>query len=76
MNRKDNFLAGHGMTPEQQHAAVMNASAVPASDFEGEYEPLEGFTYNPNSLFSRVMWEARMRKATGIPKISDEEEEG
>ena len=75
-NRKTgkDFLSKHGMTAANQQAAVMRASAVPASDFEGEYEPLEGFTYNPNSLLSRVMWESRMRQATGIPKLDKEEE--
>lgn len=68
--RTDDFLAGHGMTPEQQHGATMRAAAVPVSDFEGEY--YDGLTYNPNSYFSRVMWEARMRKATGIPKLGDQ----
>lgn len=66
------ILAEHGMTTEQQHGATMRAAAVPVSDFEGEYAPLEGFTYNPNSLFSRRMWEYRMRMATGIPKLGDQ----
>lgn len=65
--RKDDFLAASGMTPEQQHAAVMNAAAVPVSDFEGENYIPPG-TYNENSLLSRVMWESKMRKQTGIPK--------
>ena len=68
---KEDFLAGHGMDPTQQKAAGMNAAAVPVSDFEGEYDPIPGYTYNTNSLLSRVMWESKMRKSTGIPKVSD-----
>ena len=36
-NNKD-FLEAGGMTKAEQHAATMRAAAVPASDFEGEYE--------------------------------------
>ena len=70
---KEDFLSEHGMTPTQQFVAERHAAAVPASDFEGEYDPIPGYTFNTNSLLSRVMWESRMRKATGIPKVSDDE---
>jgi len=71
---ENDLLAEHGMTPEQQHGATMRAAAVPVSDFEGEYAPLEGFTYNsPGAQFlQRVLWEAQMRRATGIAKLGDQ----
>lgn len=71
-NNKD-FLAGHGMSSMEQHGAVMRAAAVPASDFEGEYEGPGTYTSPSARFLQRKTWESRMRKATGIPKVSDEE---
>lgn len=62
MSRKDNFLAGHGMTPAEQHAAVMRAAAVPVSDFEGEYQGPGTYTSKGAELLKRKAWESRMRK--------------
>ena len=69
--RKD-FLEQHGMSKEQQHGANMRASAVPASDFEGEYKGPGTYNSPGAQLLQRILWEARMRGATGIPKISDD----
>lgn len=33
---KEDFLSSHGMTPEQQHTAEMNAANVPVSELEWE----------------------------------------
>ena len=71
MSRKDNFLAASGMTPEEQHAAVMRASAVPASDFEGEYEPVGTYDSPSARMLQRRLWESRMRKQTGIDKVKE-----
>jgi hypothetical protein len=68
---REDFLAGHGMDPIQQKAAEMNAAAVPVSDFEGEYESSGSSNSPAAQLLQRVMWESRMRKSTGIPKVSD-----
>ena len=71
---EDNTLTKHGMTIEQQHGATMRAAAVPVSDFEGEHAPLEGFTYNsPGAqLLQRILWEAQMRRATGMSKLGEQ----
>lgn len=58
---KEDFLAGHGM----------NAAAVPVSDFEGEYESSGSYNSPAAQRLQRVSWESRMRKSTGIPKVSD-----
>jgi hypothetical protein len=65
MSRKDNFLAGHGMTPAEQHGAEMRASAVPASDFEGVYESPGSYTSPGARLLQQKAWESRMRKEMG-----------
>lgn len=65
--RKDDFLAASGMTPEQQFAATMRAAAVPVSDFEGDNYIPPG-TYRDDTVLARVLWEASMRRRTGIPK--------
>jgi hypothetical protein len=72
---KEDFLSGHGMSSVEQDNAVIRASAPTASDFEGEYEGPG--TYNsPGAQFlQRIMWESRMRRATGIPKVSDMSED-
>lgn len=66
------ILAEHGMTTEQQHGAVMRAAAVPVSDFEGEYQGPGTYDSPGARLLQRITWEARMRKATGIPKLGDQ----
>ena len=73
--RTDDFLAGHGMTPEQQHGATMRAAAVPVSDFEGEYQGPGTYDSPGARLLQRITWESRMRKATGIPKLEGESNE-
>lgn len=61
MARNNNFLSGSGMSAEEQHAAVMRASAVPASDFEGEYESIGTYTSPMAQLIKQKAWESRMR---------------
>jgi hypothetical protein len=60
-NNKD-FLTGHGLSSLEQHAAVMRASAVPASDFEGSYEGAGTYTSSGAQRLAKVAWESRMRK--------------
>jgi hypothetical protein len=67
---KEDFLSEHGMTPDQQFVAERHAAAVPASDFEGYY-PMPGYNYPGAQRLQRILWESRMRKATGIPKVND-----
>lgn len=62
VHKQDDFLSGHGMTAEQQHGAEMRASAVPASDLEGEYPGPGTYTTPGAKLVSRVLWESRMRR--------------
>lgn len=64
-SRKGDFLAGHGMAPAEQHGAEMRAAAVPASDFEGEYEGPGTYTSPGARLLQRKTWESRMRKEMG-----------
>jgi hypothetical protein len=61
MARNNDFLAGSGMSASEQHAAVMNASAVPAADFEGEYESIGTYLSPMAQLLQRKAWESRMR---------------
>jgi hypothetical protein len=68
------LLSEHGMTVEQQHGAEMRASAVPPSDFEGEYQGPGRYTSLGAQFLQRILWESRMRNATGIPKLENEEE--
>ena len=56
---------GHGMGPVEQHAAEMNAAAVPASDFEGQYESVGTYTSPAAERLKKVAWESRMRKGMG-----------
>jgi hypothetical protein len=58
------FLSESGMTPAEQHGAVMRVSAVPASDFEGEYQGPGTYSSPGAQLLQRISWESRMRKAT------------
>lgn len=55
-SRKKDFLAGHGMSPAQQHAAVMRAAAVPVSDFEGEYQGPGSYTSEGAQFIQRKIW--------------------
>lgn len=64
-NRKDNFLAGHGMNPAEQHGAVMRASADALSNLEGEYQGPGTYTSKGAQLLQRKAWESRMRKEMG-----------
>jgi len=64
MPRNEDFLSGSGMSAEEQHAAVMRASAVPASDFEGEYESIGTYQSPMAQFLQRKAWESRMRAAT------------
>jgi hypothetical protein len=74
MPRKDDFLSAAGMSPVEQHAAEMNAAAVPASDFEGEYDAVGTYNSPAAQRLQRLLWESRMRQQTGIPK--EEEDNG
>lgn len=62
MPRNNDFLSGSGMSAEEQHAAIMRASAVPASDFEGEYKPIGTYNSPMAKLLKQKAWESRMRK--------------
>jgi len=73
--RKDDFLAAAGMTPEQQFAAEMNASNVPVSDFEGQYDSVGTYNSPAAQRLQRILWESQMRKQTGIPKEKDNNSE-
>jgi hypothetical protein len=64
-NRSINLLSASGMLPAEQHGAVMRASAVPASDFEGEYPSQGTYTSKGAQLLQRKTWESRMRKEMG-----------
>jgi hypothetical protein len=68
---KDDFLSSHGMVSAQQFGAVMRASAVPASDFEGEYDAVGTYSSPAAKMLQRKAWESRMRQATGIKKEED-----
>lgn len=70
---KEDFLSEHGMSQIQQFAAERSAAADSVSDLEGEY-PGPGTYDSPGAqLLQRILWESRMRRATGIPKIGEEE---
>jgi len=71
--KTDDTLEKHGMSKEEQHAAVMRAAAVPVSDFEGEYKGPGTYNSPGAQYLQRIMWEVRMRRATGIPKLGDDE---
>lgn len=59
------FLAENGMSPAEQHGAVMRASAVPASELEGYYPSYETPKTAGASMLSKVMFESRMRREMG-----------
>jgi hypothetical protein len=64
-HNKDQFkdvLSEMGMSPEEQHAAVMNAANVPLSEFEGEYQGIGTYESPAAQRLKKVMWESRMRK--------------
>lgn len=71
---KKDLLSEHGMTAEQQHGAEMRASAASPSDFEGEYQGPGIYASLGAQFLQKILWESRMRKATGIPKLENEEE--
>lgn len=71
--KDDDLLARHGMTKEQQFGATMRAAAVPPSDFEGEYKGPGTYNSPGAQALQRILWEVRMRKATGIPKVKDDD---
>lgn len=50
------------MTPEEQYAAEMRASAVPASEYEGEHAGPGTYTSKGAELLKRKAWESRMRQ--------------
>ena len=73
-NQKSNdILEQHGMSKEEQHGAKMRASAVPASDFQGEYKGPGTYNSPGAQRLQRVLWEVRMRRQTGIPKLGNDE---
>jgi hypothetical protein len=57
----DDFLKEQGMSPEEQHGAVMRASAVPVSEMEGNYPYYKASTKGAK-LLSKVMFESQMRR--------------
>lgn len=69
---EENLLTEHGMSPIEQHGAEMQAAAVPVSDLEGEHQGPGTYNSPGARLLQRITWEARMRKATGIPKLGDQ----
>ena len=71
--KTDDLLERHGMTKEQQHGALMRASAVPPSDFEGEYKGPGTYNSPGAQRLQRILWEVRMRNQTGIPKVGDDD---
>lgn len=56
----EDFLAGHGMSQVEQKAATMRAAAVPASDFEGEYQGPG--TYTMGHPLLKAIGEERIRE--------------
>ena len=62
VKRNNDFLSGAGMSAEEQHGAIMRASAVPASYFEGQYESVGTYNSPMAQLLQRKAWESRMRK--------------
>ena len=61
VRNNDDFLSGSGLHAVDQHGAVMRASAVPASDFEGAYEGPGTYTSPMAQLLQKKAWESRMR---------------
>jgi hypothetical protein len=55
------FLSEGGMTPAEQHGAVMRASAVPVSEMEGYY-PYYKTSGKSADMLSKVLFESRMRR--------------
>lgn len=53
------------MPIEEQHAAEMRASAVPASELEGAYQGPGTYTSRGAQLLQRKTWESRMRNEMG-----------
>jgi hypothetical protein len=70
---KEDLLSEHGMSSVEQDNAVIRAYAPTASDFEGEYEGPGTYDSPGAQLLQRIAWESRMRRATGIPKVNDDE---
>lgn len=56
------FLAENGMSPAEQHGAVMRASAVPVSELEGHYPYYPTPTTKGAGMLSKVMFESQMRR--------------
>jgi hypothetical protein len=63
--RSLDLLSASGMSVLEQHAAVMRAAAVPASDFEGKYPSQGSYTSKGAQLLQRKTWESRMRNEMG-----------
>ena len=72
-NKANDILEQHGMSRQEQHGANMRASAVPASDFEGEYKGPGTYNSPGAQRLQRVLWEVRMRGQTGIPKLGNDD---
>ena len=71
--KADDVLQRHGMSKQEQHGAVMRGSAVPASDLQGEYKGPGTYNSPGAQGLQRILWEVRMRNATGIPKVNDDD---
>ena len=61
-NEPSDFLAEKGMSPAEQHGSVMRASAVPASELEGNYPYYKTPNTSGANLLSKVMFESQMRR--------------
>lgn len=70
---KEDFLSEHGMDSVQQHTAEMNAANVPVSELEWEGQGPGTYTSPASQLLAKIAWESRMRRATGIPKVNNDE---
>ena len=64
MPRNEDFLSGMGVSPEEQFGMERRAAAVPASEFEGEYDSVGTYNSPLAKLLQRKAWESRMRQAT------------
>lgn len=60
-DESSDFLSEGGMSKAEQHGAVMRASAVPVSQFEG-YFPMYKATSPGANLLSKVLFESKMRR--------------
>lgn len=65
----EDFLSEKGMSPMEQHGAVMRAAAVPVSDLEGYY-PYYKTSGPAASALSKALFESMMRRE--MPEMKGE----